>query len=105
MGRTVEKEASEYWDAHHHVAEDGSSYDAVFFHQSLHHVRSIEKLLVRVERALARDGLLFLDEWTGPSRREWTNERLAKLRRIYADLPQEWRRFPILQKPLEINDL
>jgi SAM-dependent methyltransferase len=82
-----------------------NTYDVVFFHQSLHHVRSVEKLLARVERALTPDGLLFLDEWTGPSRRDWTDERLAPLRRIYAALPAEWRRFEILQKPLEINDL
>ena len=34
-------------------------YDAVVFHQSLHHVTSVEKLLERVRASLKPDGLLF----------------------------------------------
>jgi SAM-dependent methyltransferase len=79
-------------------------YDAVFFHQSLHHVRPVEKLLARVERAMTPDGIIFLDEWTGPSRTEWTDERLTRLRSLYAELPQSWKRFPILKKPIEAYD-
>ena len=79
-------------------------YDAVFFHQSLHHVRSVEKLLARVERAMTPDGIIFLDEWIGPSRTEWTDERLVRLRALYAELPESWRRFPVLKEPVEVND-
>jgi len=79
-------------------------YDAVFFHQSLHHVRSVEKLLGRVARALRPDGVLFLDEWTGPSRTEWTPDALARPRSLYVALPADWRKTPALQPPVQIYD-
>ena len=80
------------------------TYDAVFFHQSLHHVRSVEKLLARVARALAPEGLLYLDEWTGPSRTDWTWPRLTRARALYAELPREWRLWPELRFPIEEDD-
>lgn len=79
-------------------------YDVVFFHQSLHHVRSVEKLLARVERALTPDGMLFLEEWTGPARTEWNDARLARLRGFFSELPEAWRRWPVLTKPVEAYD-
>jgi predicted SAM-dependent methyltransferase len=80
------------------------SYDLVLFHQSLHHVSSIEKLLSRVGPALAEDGLLAMDEWTGPSRDEWDEGRLEPLRRLFAELPESWRRWPQLKAPIEYED-
>jgi SAM-dependent methyltransferase len=65
-----------------HVRLPRATYDVVVFHQSLHHVTSVEKLLERVLASLSPDGLLFLDEWTGPSRFEWNAERLARARSL-----------------------
>ncbi len=79
-------------------------YDAVFFHQSLHHVRCVEKLLGRVVRALRPDGVLFLDEWTGPSRTEWTPDALARARSLFAALPAAWRKTQVLQPPVQAYD-
>jgi SAM-dependent methyltransferase len=79
-------------------------YDAVVFHQSLHHVSSVEKLLERVLVSLTPRGLLFLDEWTGPSRFEWNDSRLARARAHFADLPAHWRKWPELRTPIEEND-
>jgi predicted SAM-dependent methyltransferase len=80
------------------------AYDVVIFHQSLHHVVAIEKLLARVGLAIAPDGLLALDEWTGPSRDEWDDRRLARVRRMFQELPEEWRRWPQLRDPIEHDD-
>jgi SAM-dependent methyltransferase len=79
-------------------------YDAVFFHHSLHHVRSVERLLVQVSRALKPDGLLLLDEWTGPARNEWDSRRLARANALYVDLPRGWRRTDSLPAPIERDD-
>ena len=81
-----------------------SRYDIIFFHASLHHVRSIEKLLARVERALTPEGILFLEEWVGPSRTEWNADRLARMRALYAELPESWRAFPVLVAPISAAD-
>ncbi len=80
------------------------AYDLVIFHQSLHHVSAMEELLARVGLALTADGLLFLDEWTGPSRDEWSGERLGRLRGLYEELPEPWRRWPELREPIEQDD-
>jgi SAM-dependent methyltransferase len=64
-------------------------YDAVFFHQSLHHVARLERLLREVLFTLKPDGLLYLDEYVGPSRNWWTDERYVRQREIFRDLVPE----------------
>ena len=79
-------------------------YDAVVFHQSLHHVNSVERLLQQVRRTLVVSGLLFLEEWTGPSRFEWDPAKLDRARAAFARLPLEWRQWPELRPPIEEHD-
>jgi SAM-dependent methyltransferase len=79
-------------------------YDAVVFHQSLHHVSSVEKLLGRVVLSLKSDGLLFLDEWTGPSRSEWDVSKLARAQAAFAAVPPEWRKWSECRPPIEVDD-
>ena len=77
-------------------------YDAVFFHQSLHHVAKLEKLLRQVIWALKPDGLVYLDEYVGPSRTWWTDARYARQRELFRELVPEHARlskelpFPIV---------
>lgn len=79
-------------------------YDAVVFHQSLHHVSSVEKLLERVLASLRPGGLLFLDEWVGPSRFEWNERMLAQASALFAAVPAQWRKWSELRAPVETND-
>jgi SAM-dependent methyltransferase len=79
-------------------------YEAVIFHQSLHHVSSVEKLLERVLVSLKPSGLLFLDEWTGPSRFEWNEAKLARARSLFGAVPARWRKWTELRVPIEIDD-
>ncbi len=80
------------------------SYDAVFIHQALHHVAKIEKLLRRVLLALKPDGVLYLDEYIGPSRFEWNEERIAPHRAVFDRLPGTARRTAVLQLPIQLDD-
>ncbi|MEO8189961.1 MAG: class I SAM-dependent methyltransferase [Acidobacteriota bacterium] len=80
------------------------AYDAVIFHASLHHVTSVEKLLERVLVSLKPSGLLFLDEWTGPSRFEWSDAKLARAAALFAAIPRGWRKWPELRAPIEVDD-
>jgi SAM-dependent methyltransferase len=82
----------------------GNTYDAVFFHQSLHHVARLERLLATVLGALKRDGLLYLDEYVGPSRTEWTFQKLRIHSAIFALLPEECRVKPELDLPIQPDD-
>jgi SAM-dependent methyltransferase len=82
----------------------GRRYDAVVFHQSLHHVAAVERLMDGVRACLMPDGLLFLEEWTGPSRTEWSEERMAPCRTLFREVPEEWRLTKDLQPPIEKDD-
>lgn len=80
------------------------TYDVVFFNQSLHHVARMEHLLRQVRRALKPGGLLYADEYVGPSRHEWTPERLTIHQIIYGFLPPEWRYYDRVPAPIEYDD-
>jgi SAM-dependent methyltransferase len=79
-------------------------YPAIVFHQSLHHVFAVERLLDVVRTALKPEGLLFLEEWTGPSRTEWTRAKMDRLDALFQEIPLEWRKGPELKPPIEEHD-
>jgi SAM-dependent methyltransferase len=80
------------------------AYDAVVFHESLHHVSSVEKLLDRVRLSLKPGGLLFLDEWTGPSRTEWDERRMSRVRPHFNAIAASWRKWPECLPPISVDD-
>jgi SAM-dependent methyltransferase len=82
-----------------------SRYDIVFFHQSLHHVSRLERLLRQVLSALKPGGLVYLDEYVGPSRTYWNERRVACYRAIYQLLPPVIRFFPEFALPIQYDDL
>ena len=80
-------------------------YDAVFFHQSLHHVAKLERLLRAVMLALKPDGLVYLDEYVGPSRTWWTDARYEHQRALFRELvPQKARLSKELPLPIVYGD-
>ena len=81
-----------------------ATYDVVFFHQSLHHVAYLEKLLSAVLRSLKANGVLYLDEYVGPSRFDWSPQRMAPFRALYETLPADCRRVSELPRPIVPED-
>jgi SAM-dependent methyltransferase len=79
-------------------------YDAVFFHQSLHHVAKLERLMREVFHALKPDGVLYLDEYIGPSSTTWTPELAARHREAWALVPAEVRLMDELPYPISPLD-
>jgi SAM-dependent methyltransferase len=79
-------------------------YDIVFFHGSLHHVRQVERVLTEVRQALKPGGLVYLDEYMGPSRSEWTDEDWGFARSAFDSLPEELKNRPNLMIPLPMDD-
>jgi SAM-dependent methyltransferase len=79
-------------------------YDIVFFHGSLHHVRNVERVLEQTRAALKPGGLLFLDEYMGPSRSEWVNADWGFARSAFDALPEELKNRPELAIPLPMDD-
>jgi SAM-dependent methyltransferase len=81
------------------------AYDVIFFNQSLHHVARLEYLFRQVLRALKPDGVLYADEYVGPSRHQWWSPaELGIHQAIYALLPPAWRCFERVPPPVEYTD-
>jgi SAM-dependent methyltransferase len=94
-----------------YVAADARAYlgetrgfDAICFHASLHHFDRVGELLDRVRRALKPGGILYLDEYVGPSRHEWTWRHLAEWNLRYRLLPAAVRRTHIVRRPISDED-
>ena len=79
-------------------------YDAVFFHQSAHHVRRLEWLFNQIVGALKPGGIVYLDEYVGPSRFDWNAERIAPQQAFYRALPRELRTADALALPIQQDD-
>lgn len=79
-------------------------FDAVFAHQSLHHVENLESCLSATASALRPGSLLYLDEYVGPSRKEWTPASIADADRAYLSLPASVRRKRHIGAPIDKRD-
>ena len=83
---------------------EGQSFDAIFFHQSLHHFDELDDLMARVQNALAPNGFLYIDEYVGPSRDEWSPWKLTLPNLFYRALPPGTRRAKIVRAPINHED-
>lgn len=82
----------------------GKTFDVIFFHQSLHHFDRLDELMTIVANALAPKGMLYLDEYIGPSRQEWTFSKLLGPNLVYRMLPRGTRRAKIVRAPINRED-
>jgi SAM-dependent methyltransferase len=87
-------------DAAAFLRKKESAFDAIFFHGSLHHLEPVEDILRLTRNALRTGGLLYLDEYIGPSMRHWTWWRLAAANgAYYAVVPRALRRPRLIRAP------
>ena len=81
-----------------------NAYDIVFFNQSLHHVGKLETLFRALLRAMKPDGVLYVDEYIGPSRTDWNDALIAPHRAAFAALPAEVRKTDFVPLPIQADD-
>jgi SAM-dependent methyltransferase len=79
-------------------------YDLVLFQESAHHVLRLEKLFHAVLSALKPDGVVYMDEYVGPSRFEWNEAMMEPYRRIYETIDPALRAWPTIDVPVMIDD-
>jgi len=79
-------------------------FDVVFFHQSMHHVAELEHCIEQVRRSVKPGGFLYLDEYVGPSRDEWSGSLLTAAQRAFARVPREFRRVDAVPLPIVEDD-
>lgn len=91
-------------DARAFLRRNRGKFDAVFFHQSLHHFDRLDELMDDVAQALRTGGMLYLDEYVGPSRDEWSPLKLVRPNLAYRTLPASVRRPRIVRAPINRED-
>jgi SAM-dependent methyltransferase len=72
------------WDA-------PESLGAVIARSVLHRQSELDHALDRIESMLTDGGLLFVDEYVGPARAQWSDVQLDAINRLLARLPEELR--------------
>ncbi|MDQ3280552.1 MAG: class I SAM-dependent methyltransferase [Acidobacteriota bacterium] len=80
-------------------------YDLIIFQQSLHHVGRLERLLRLVRRALKPNGVVYLDEYIGPSRTYWNEQTFVWYRALFELLPRPLRYAEPFGLPVQWEDL
>ncbi len=86
--------------------EAESALDLIFFHASLHHIEALETVLELCAAKLrgGNPGLVYVDEYVGPGRDEWTPGHLGHAAALYERVPAEFRQYEILLPPVARRD-
>ncbi len=87
-----------------HCALPRGAYDIVFFHQSAHHIARMERFFAQVLAALRPGGLVYLDEYVGPSRFDWNERLLEPQQAFFRALPRSHRTTDSLALPIQADD-
>ena len=89
-----------YWvtDANTLQLEKGR-YDLALAFGALHHIEALEPLCAQLRQALKPDSYIFVNEYVGPARFQWTAEQLDIINRVLALIPARWRRAEQVKPP------
>jgi SAM-dependent methyltransferase len=69
-----------------------SAYDVVWFNSSLHHASALEFVCEQVVNSLRPGGLVFLNEYVGPSRFDFTRRQKQAIAAALTLIPRRYRR-------------
>ena len=67
------------------------TYDVVFGMGSLHHFSELEHIFDEVNKSLKPGGFLFVHEYIGPSRFQWTERQLDVINAVLKILPRKYK--------------
>ncbi len=69
------------------------SYNIILFNSSLHHFRNIPVLLEKIKKSLAPEGILIINEYTGPARLQFRKEQIRASNHILKNsIPKKYRK-------------
>ena len=92
-------------DAADLLRENPGRFDGVFFHGALHHLSPVREVLRLADAALAAGGILYLDEYVGPSMDQWRWWRLVSANlSYYLAVPRHLRRPKLVRAPRNPGD-
>lgn len=90
-------------DASAYLASE-DAFDAIVFHQSLHHFDDPHGVLAACRERIRPEGVLILDEYVGPSRDEWRWYSMLPYNLVYYTLPAAVRRPRLVRRPVNVED-
>ena len=82
-----------------HQALPGGPFDLIIANDVLHHITRLESLYSRIHQALAADGRLIFNEYIGPNRFQYSDERVALVNDRLRRLPPHLRKDPVSGEP------
>lgn len=65
-------------------------FDAVIGISAIHHCTNLEKLYESIDRILAPDGAIFINDYIGPSRFQWSDAQVLQVNRLLQILPDRF---------------
>ena len=68
-----------------------NSYDAVLTTGSMHHVESLDFCFRNIRRALKPSGVLWLNDYVGPNRFQWSDTQMRLADELLSTVPRPWR--------------
>jgi SAM-dependent methyltransferase len=69
----------------------GETYDAVFAHGALHHVSRLDFLLGQIREQLVPGGLLYVNDYVGPARFQWSDAQMRLANELLLRVPRRYR--------------
>jgi SAM-dependent methyltransferase len=69
-----------------------ATYDAVLTTGTMHHVENLDFCFGNIGRSLRPGGYLWLNDYVGPSRFQWSNAQMRLADELLALVPKAWRR-------------
>jgi SAM-dependent methyltransferase len=73
-----------------HAAWSGDRYDAVFAHGALHHVSRLDFLLGQLRQCLSPSGYLYVNDYVGPARFQWSDLQMRLANELLKDVPAQF---------------
>jgi SAM-dependent methyltransferase len=66
-------------------------YDAIFATGTLHHIERLDFCFHNIRRSLKPDGVLWLNDYVGPNRFQWSDTQMRLADELLATVPKAWR--------------
>ncbi len=78
-----------------------NSYDGLLISQAMHHFENLEHICAELTKGLKPGAPIVIDDFVGPTRFQYSDERLDLMNRLLACLPPHMQKPPIERIPIE----
>jgi ubiquinone/menaquinone biosynthesis C-methylase UbiE len=69
---------------------ESERFDVVMAHGALHHIESLKWCLGQIYRGLRLSGLLYVNDYVGPDRFQWSDDQMRLANELLETVPSKW---------------